>query len=215
MRLTTKWMAPVCGMATMFLISGMSVADDSGWHSIQPNGEPLISVTQLKPILQTETVMSPGDQANGSNAVVESRKVRVFGYEVGGSYLAPLSATASPSDKVVVDTVKPNVVYARSVKSTDPASIRPSLNQTIVPSYVNPPATTIRYTTPPPTIRYAPIVAVPPVLVVEPKRNTTFKPVIPFTGVPNNYSVGQGMLGQPKLYMDQQPVRNFFRYLLP
>ena len=41
------------------------------------------------------------------------------------------------------------------------------------------------------------------------------EPVIPFSGMPNNYSVGQGMLGQPKLYMDQQPVRNFFRYLLP
>lgn len=212
MRLTTKWIAPVCGMATLFLITGISVADDSGWHSIKPTGEPLVPVTQLKPILQTETVVSPSDQSSGSSPVVHSRTVRVFGYEVGGSYLAPLSATASPSDRVVVETIKPNVIQARAV---DPASIPPSLNQRIVPAYAAPPATTIRYITPPPTIRFAPIVVAPPVLVVDPRRNTTFKPVIPFAGMPNNYSIGQGMLGQPKLYMDQQPVRNFFRYLLP
>lgn len=42
-----------------------------------------------------------------------------------------------------------------------------------------------------------------------------WQPVLPLRGVPDNYFVGQGILGQPKVYVDGEPIRNFVRYILP
>lgn len=55
-------------------------------------------------------------------------------------------------------------------------------------------------------IQVAPI-QVPPVV--------TYRPLVPVTPMPAQYYVGQGLLGQPKLYVPAQPVRNFLRYLSP
>jgi len=32
---------------------------------------------------------------------------------------------------------------------------------------------------------------------------------------PGGYVVGRGLIGQPKLYLPGQPIRNFLRYLTP
>lgn len=40
-----------------------------------------------------------------------------------------------------------------------------------------------------------------------------YRPVLPLSSVPQNYYVGRGIIGQPKLYVPGQPIRNFFRYL--
>lgn len=43
---------------------------------------------------------------------------------------------------------------------------------------------------------------------------TAYRPVVP--RAPNSSAyLGQGLIGQPKAYVDGQPVRNFFRYFLP
>ncbi|MHB8972616.1 MAG: hypothetical protein ACYC3X_21500 [Pirellulaceae bacterium] len=54
---------------------------------------------------------------------------------------------------------------------------------------------------------YAPVVA--PTESVQ-----TFRPVVALA-VPAGYVVGQGFIGQPKLYKPGQPVRNFLRYISP
>ena len=43
----------------------------------------------------------------------------------------------------------------------------------------------------------------------------TYRPLVPVVPVPAQYYLGRGLLGQPKLYVPNQPVRNFFRYLGP
>jgi len=42
-----------------------------------------------------------------------------------------------------------------------------------------------------------------------------YQPLIPLRGYPTTAYVGQGIFGQPKAYVPDQPVRNFFRYVLP
>jgi len=43
----------------------------------------------------------------------------------------------------------------------------------------------------------------------------TYRPVLPLAAMPSRYYVGRGVLGQPKLYVPSQPIRNFLRYLSP
>ena len=43
--------------------------------------------------------------------------------------------------------------------------------------------------------------------------NVVYRPLWPVSPPPQPYYIGPGLLGQPKLYMPGQPVRNFFRYL--
>ena len=42
-----------------------------------------------------------------------------------------------------------------------------------------------------------------------------FRPVLPISGTPSAVYYGRGVLGQPKLYVSGQPVRNVLRYLTP
>ena len=42
-----------------------------------------------------------------------------------------------------------------------------------------------------------------------------WRPIVNIRQMPNNYVVGQGIIGQPKVYVPSQPVRNFIRYITP
>ncbi len=43
----------------------------------------------------------------------------------------------------------------------------------------------------------------------------TYRPLLPLVAVPRSYQVGRGILGQPKVYVPGQPIRNALRYLTP
>lgn len=60
----------------------------------------------------------------------------------------------------------------------------------------------------------------PPVAVQEPMYPVgpgyrIHKPVLPLRRNINGAYVSQGLWGQPKAYVSKEPVRNFFRYILP
>jgi hypothetical protein len=42
-----------------------------------------------------------------------------------------------------------------------------------------------------------------------------WRPIVNVRSMPNNYVVGQGVVGQPKVYVPNQPLRNFIRYITP
>jgi hypothetical protein len=42
---------------------------------------------------------------------------------------------------------------------------------------------------------------------------TTYRPLVPIAQMPSQYRFGRGILGQPKVYVSGQPIRNFLRYL--
>lgn len=46
-------------------------------------------------------------------------------------------------------------------------------------------------------------------------RQAGWAPLIPISAPPTNYVVGQGLWGQPKVYIPNQPIRNGIRYILP
>lgn len=84
------------------------------------------------------------------------------------------------------------------------------------------PTTTIAYNNPPVSgvpVVAPPVVASQPVVVpdatVYPIDRTTYRPVLPIIGMSNNSYVGRGLLGQPEVYTDGQPIRNALRYLFP
>lgn len=60
----------------------------------------------------------------------------------------------------------------------------------------------------------APIGAAAPVVAVAPPYKV-HKPVLPIRRNINGAYVSQGLWGQPKAYVTKEPVRNFFRYILP
>jgi hypothetical protein len=44
---------------------------------------------------------------------------------------------------------------------------------------------------------------------------TVYQPLVPIVSQPASYYVGRGVIGQPKMYVPGQPIRNFLRYLSP
>jgi hypothetical protein len=45
--------------------------------------------------------------------------------------------------------------------------------------------------------------------------NGPYRPIITLRNLPPGTYIGQGIIGQPKAYVDGQPVRNFVRYIFP
>ena len=48
-----------------------------------------------------------------------------------------------------------------------------------------------------------------------PAPSVPWRPIGNLRSMPENYVVGQGIIGQPKVYVPGQPIRNFFRYIGP
>ena len=105
----------------------------------------------------------------------------------------------------------------------DPASLPPTLSgQAAVPTVVQP-SVVVSEPAPsqlpssqawPPVVfppASAPVYAHPPQPVPPPV--TAYRPLLPIAPPPPQYYLGRGLFGQPKLYVPEQPVRNFLRYL--
>jgi hypothetical protein len=46
-------------------------------------------------------------------------------------------------------------------------------------------------------------------------RSVPWRPIVNVRTMPDNYVVGQGLIGQPKVYVPNQPLRNFVRWITP
>ncbi len=61
------------------------------------------------------------------------------------------------------------------------------------------------------------VLILPPPPVAPPQSSRApmvmYKPLVPASPVAPPYYLGRGLLGQPKLYVPKQPIRNFLRYL--
>ncbi|MBA2116345.1 hypothetical protein [Bremerella alba] len=120
-----------------------------------------------------------------------------------------------------VEPVNPNPWHSinngvQRVQYTAPAAYSAPVTTMGNPVVVNRPVTTIAYNNPP--VVQAPVVTgtVPvPNATVYPVDRTSFRPVLPIIPMSNNSYVGRGLLGQPKVYTEGQPIRNSFRYILP
>ncbi|QDU73946.1 hypothetical protein Pan97_09460 [Bremerella volcania] len=120
-----------------------------------------------------------------------------------------------------VEPVNPNPWHSinngvQRVQYTAPATYSAPVTTIGTPVVVNRPVTTIAYNNPP--VIQTPIVTGPvpvPNAAVYPVDRTTFRPVLPIIPMNDNSYVGRGLLGQPKVYTEGQPIRNSLRYILP
>ena len=48
-----------------------------------------------------------------------------------------------------------------------------------------------------------------------PSNAGLYRPIVALRPMPTGYYVGRGIIGQPKLYVPGQPIRNFVRWLTP
>ncbi|MFN3148236.1 hypothetical protein [Bremerella sp.] len=120
-----------------------------------------------------------------------------------------------------VEPVNPNPWHSinngvQRVQYTAPITYSAPVTTVGNPVVVNRPVTTIAYNNPP--VIQAPVVTgtVPvPDATVYPVDRTSFRPVLPIIPMNNNSYVGRGLLGQPKVYTEGQPIRNSLRYVLP
>jgi hypothetical protein len=49
----------------------------------------------------------------------------------------------------------------------------------------------------------------------EQPKQVPLRPIVPIRSMPVNYEIGQGIIGQPKIYVPNQPLRNMIRYITP
>lgn len=71
-------------------------------------------------------------------------------------------------------------------------------------------------TTAPAQAARPPYAAAPRVVpAATPAPVVVYRPVLPVFRMPRSYVVGRGILGQPKVYVPGQPVRNTLRWLTP
>lgn len=96
-----------------------------------------------------------------------------------------------PGQSAAPTVLQPSVVVSESAPAQLPSS-------QAWPPAVFPPAS-------------APVYAHPPQPVPPPV--TAYRPLVPIAPPPPQYYLGRGLFGQPKLYVPEQPVRNFLRYL--
>lgn len=107
-----------------------------------------------------------------------------------------------------------------------PQSTNPAVANT-VPQLGNSPAGTLPLANPvnggpvfiPPTGTYGGPAfqsgAYPQTAYVGMPNNSPYRPLVRLQNLPPGTYVGQGVIGQPKAYVDGQPMRNLFRYILP
>ena len=98
----------------------------------------------------------------------------------------------------------------QSICSCGPVVLQPASETVPSPYYAVGPAVASGPASPPVTT-VSPVSFVGPTVPAAP--NIVYRPLLPVSPSSPPYYVGQGLLGQPKVYMPGQPVRNFLRYL--
>ena len=128
---------------------------------------------------------------------------------------APQTAWQVPTLGINNNSVlRPNVsalAVQNQVNDPNAASIPPSLNIEIPGSTTNP---TIPY---PQTIGPNPNSLSQPGLNFDPVAGPSrrIQPLVKLQNLPPGTYLGQGVIGQPKAFVDGQPVRNLLRYIFP
>jgi len=85
---------------------------------------------------------------------------------------------------------QPQVTYVQPVSYAQPLNVQPLTN-------------------------LQPLTATPYNPYAQTTRGVPWRPIVNVRSMPPNYVVGQGIIGQPKVYVPNQPLRNFLRYVTP
>jgi hypothetical protein len=174
-------------------------------------GDPYIEITDLSPV-PAQAMLKP---SSPPNRIIHATPRVDRGVEVASAQFdiapigmtSPLLGSRTTSAPLSTATLMPPS-SSRTMQPVEPAATRPYISPSapVARTYVGPPTTIAPAGT---TVYPAPLPA--RTIVTGPAPTVTLMPVVPVSGM----KYGRGIIGQPKLYIDGQPVRNFFRWLSP
>lgn len=145
-----------------------------------------------------------------------------WGQNAAGANSVSLAPVAQPRVPVADDAG-----HWTAARVTWPASPRVAALPAPAPSLVGPPVVDrcgpgpmAAVPAPQQVVRYVPVgqsqAAPPPVTVVPGTAPWwVYRPLVPVAAPPPVYYLGRGIIGQPKVYIPGQPVRNALRFLTP
>ncbi len=177
--------------------------------SIQYPGQPSRSIEFLRETAARPVTSSSDQAAAGRSVLVQSPVTPPPGYP-GIAAAPPLSAAPQSASPQVMATTRVPTLGLPTVWNR---SFRPGCASCNTGTAVYAPASV--------TGLQPPAAALPPALPVQ--QQTVLLPAssgvnglpVQLRNLPPNAWIGQGVAGSPKLYVDGQPVRNLFRYIIP
>ncbi|HAN96489.1 MAG TPA: hypothetical protein DCQ98_03200 [Planctomycetaceae bacterium] len=194
---------------------------DANFGYADPYGYPQASAAPANPIRGMSTAPSIAYVPPANQGTTAWRLAPVDAAAYGNPAIVQASYQV-PADTApalgVVSTVPQNwqTTYGSNPYVGQP--VRTAPNSGVIPvgyQTVGYPQTLGNCATPPasisPSLGYGPYGAVSQTVPV----NGNYKPLLPLQGLPAGTYVSQGLIGQPKAFVNGQPVRNFFRYVLP
>jgi hypothetical protein len=113
------------------------------------------------------------------------------------------TAATPPEERTVLKP--PSITGAPTIEYDSPTT--PPIPQPVPAPAQVPQGTTVLRPIAPPVVVYRPAPIYQPRWV--------YRPVVPLARPPKTYVVGRGVLGQPKVYVPAQPVRNILRWISP
>jgi hypothetical protein len=190
---------PQLGMAAAYRVQNQAPAPVA----------PIAYTAQLPPppghLVQPGTTIAPADARPTLTAIPQGSHVQspVAGQTtvqnaVATPYAYGYGYTSVGSPQKVVQVMQP-VGYTNTLPQQQVTYVQPV-------AYAQPIATAQPITTLQTSTAYNPYVQT---------KGVPWRPIVPIRSMPDNYVVGQGIVGQPKVYVPSQPVRNFLRYITP
>ena len=136
-----------------------------------------------------------GAQRQSSLAMAANYPTTGFGNAVSGSYLYP-AAGNQPTNTLGFEPIGNRQVIPTTYSETEPNwNGQPTLFAPANPAF---PASSSFPTSP-----------------FQTSNRVQYAPLISLRNLPPGTYVGQGIIGQPKAYVDGEPVRNLLRYIFP
>ncbi len=135
---------------------------------------------------------------------------------------APVQTVFASSANGAYESITETALPTRPALYPSPADVALSSPSTLCgPSYafspiqpVSVPYHVVRYPlVPVSTVAGYPVVAAPRTVTSVAAPRIDYRPTMPAVSVPRTYYLGRGILGQPKLYVPGQPLRNALRFL--
>lgn len=161
------------------------------------------TITTAQTVGSTAPVITPVEYTTSSSPLSDGRAVT--------TYYAPQQPT--PATRVInlqpvsQADFQPTI---RTVQNTEPYYNTTTVQATTSPTVIgcDPCACTpmAAYQYAPTQVGYQPGFS---------SQYSSYRPTIPNQSLPHGVYVGEGLIGQPKAYVDGQPLRNFLRFVLP
>jgi hypothetical protein len=181
---------PQLGSAPAYSASTYNTAAAAHTVQLPPPPQHLVRSTTIAPADLTPTLTPVGQTTTVAQPTVQQAVATPYAYGYG--------YTSVGSPQKVVQVLQP-IGYTNTLPQQQVTYVQPV-------AYTQPVSNVQPLTTLQSTTAFNPYVQT---------KGVPWRPIVNIRNMPPNYVVGQGIIGQPKVYVPSQPVRNFLRYITP